>query len=116
MRACSEEIEDGCEYVRSERRGRLQCGADIPTMDGEFKDASMRQGVHGDNAPPLIAGCVPIVRGEGDEKMMELVPGMAEPRQQVVARTPSASDGSLCEPHRPLPPFLLRECLPEVWR
>ncbi len=48
--------------------------------------------------------------------MMELVPGMAEPGQQVVARTPSASDGSLGEPHRPLPPFLLRECLPDVWR
>jgi hypothetical protein len=85
-------------------------------MDGEFKDARMRQEVHGDNAPTLLAGFVPIWRGEGDEKMIALVPGMAEPRQQVVARTPAASDGSLCEPHRPLPPFLLRVCLPEVWR
>jgi hypothetical protein len=116
MRACSEEIEDGCEYIRSERRGRLQCGADIPAMDGEFKDASMRQGVHGDNAPTLIAGLVPILGGEGGEKMMELVPGMAEHGQQVIAKTLSQSDGSLYEPQRPLPPFLLRECLPDVWR
>src|SRR5712691_4937634 len=98
MRAFSEEIEDGCAYVRSERRGRLQCGADIPAMDGEFKDASMRQGVHGDNAPTLIAGFVPILRGEGGEKMMALVPGMTEPGQQVIAKTLSQSDGSLCEP------------------
>src|SRR5215510_9947009 len=116
MRAFGEEIENGCERVRSERRGRLQGGADIPAMHGEFKDASMDQRVHGDNAPTLIAGFVPIVGGEGGEKMMELVPGMAEPGQQVMAKTLSKSDGSLCEPQRPLPPFLLRECLPEVWR
>src|SRR5918912_1013760 len=35
-----------------------------------LQEASMRQGMHGDNAPPLIAGLVPILRGEGDEKMM----------------------------------------------
>src|SRR5215475_10652442 len=98
MRAFSEEIEDGCEYVRSERRGRLQGGADIPAMDGEFKDASMRQGVHGDHAPTVIAGFVPTLGGEGDEKMMELIPGMAESGQQVIAKTLSKSDGSLCEP------------------
>src|SRR5215471_4446429 len=115
MRAFGEEIENGCECVRRERRGRLQCGADIPTMDGEFKDASVGEGVHGDNAPTMIAGLVPILRGEGGDKLMELVPGMAELGQQVIAKTLSKRDGSLCEPHRPLPPFLLRECLEVAW-
>src|SRR5438309_10929623 len=71
MRAFGEKIEDGCEYVRGERRGRFQGGADIPAMDGEFKDASMRQGVHGDNAESMIAGFVPILRGEGGDKLRE---------------------------------------------
>src|SRR5215510_4680450 len=116
MRAFGEEIKNGCECIRGERRGRLQCGADIPAMDGEFKDASMRQGVHGDNAPTMIAGLVPLLWAEGGEQMREGVPGMAAPGQQVRAKTLSKSDGSRCEPQRPLPPFLLRECLPEVWR
>ena len=33
----------------------------------------------------------------------------------VVAKTLSIHDGSLCEAHRPLPPFLLRECLEDAW-
>src|SRR5882672_2028471 len=116
MRAFGEEIENGCECVRGEMRGRLQCGADIPTMDGEFKDSSVDQGVYGDNAENMIAGFVPILCVEGDDKMMELVPGVAEPGQQVVAKTLSVRDGSLCSPYRRLPPFLLRECLEEMWR
>ncbi len=59
---------------------------------------------------------MPILSGEGGEKMMKWVPGMAEPGPQVMAKTLSQSDGSLCEPQRPLLPFLLRECLPEVGR
>src|SRR5215813_11702674 len=116
MRAFGEEIENGCECVRGERRGRFKCGADIPTMYGEFKDASVREGVHGDNAHTMIAGFVPILRGEGDEQMMELVPGLTEHRRQVVARTLSVRDRSLCLPRSPLPPFLLRVCLEDVWR
>src|SRR5215831_11584919 len=107
MRAFGEEIENGCEYVRGKRRGRLQCGADIPAMDGEFKDASVDQRVHGDDAHTMIAGLVPIWRVESGDKMRERVPALTEPGQQVVARTPSASDGSLSRYHPSLPPFLL---------
>src|SRR4029453_3423811 len=107
MRACGKEIDNGCEYVRGEMRGRFKGGADIPAMDGEFKDASVDQGVHGDNAQSIIAGFVPILRVEGDEKMMELVPGLAEHRRQVVAKTLSVRVGSLCKPPRQLPSFLL---------
>src|SRR5262245_10628901 len=107
MRACGVEIEQGGERVRGERRGRLQGAADIPAVDDEFKEASVGHGMHGENAPPLITGLVPIVGGEGGEKMMELVPGLTEPGQQVMAKTLSKSDGSLCEPQRPLPPILL---------
>src|SRR5215468_928557 len=116
MRTFGEEIEEGGEYIRGKRRGRGQCRADIPAMDGEFKEASMRQGVHGDNAERMIAGLVPILRGEGGEKMREGLPGLSEPGQQVVARTPSASEYSLSHCHPSLPPFLLRVCLPDVWR
>jgi hypothetical protein len=55
MRAFREEIENGRECVRGEMRGRLKCGADIPAMDGEFKDSSINQGVHGDNAETMIS-------------------------------------------------------------
>src|SRR5207244_1709723 len=99
MRAFGEEIEHGGECLRGERRGRLQCGADIPAMDGEFKETSVSQRVHGDNAHTMIAGFVPILRVEGDEKMMELVPGLTEHGRQVVAKTPSVRDRSLCECH-----------------
>src|SRR5215510_7707584 len=115
MRACGEEIENGYERVRGERRGRLQCGADIPAMDGEFKETSVSQRVHGDNAHSMIAGFVPILCVEGDEKMMELLPGLTEHGRQVVAKTPSVRDRSLCGCHHPLPPFLLRVCFEEAW-
>src|SRR6266446_6712872 len=64
----------------------------------------------------MKAGFVPILRAESDDKTIELVPGLAEPRQQVVAQTLSGCDGSLCELHPSLPPFLLRECLDVVRR
>jgi len=80
MRACSEEIEHGGEDVRSERHGRLQGGADIPTMDGEFRDPTVDQGVHGDNAERMKTGLVPIFCAQGGDKMREGVPGVAERR------------------------------------
>jgi hypothetical protein len=101
--------------VRGEMGGRLQCGADIPAMDGEFKNTRVDQSVHGDNAPTMIAGFVPIVRVEGDDTLMELLPGLPEYGRQVVAEMPPASDDALCEPDLPLPPFLLRECLEVAW-
>src|SRR5712691_2450336 len=97
-------------------RGRLKCGADIPAMDGEFKGSSVDQRAHGDNAPTMIAWFVPILSAEGGDKLIEVVPGLAKHGQQVVAKTLSKSDGSLCEPRRVLPPFLLRVCLEDVWR
>ena len=75
-------------------------------MDGEFKEASMGHGVHGNSAARMIAGLVPIVRGEGGKKMWEEIPGVAELRQQIVAKTRAESDSSLGEHRRPLPPFL----------
>ncbi len=98
MRAFGEEIKNGCERVRGERRGRLQGGADIPTMDSEFKNSRMCQGVHRDNAQAMITGFVPIVRVEGHKKMAELVPGLAAHRWQVVAKTLSVCNGALGEP------------------
>src|SRR6266571_2367567 len=100
MRAFSEEIEQGGECVREERCRRLQGGADIPPMDGEFKEASVGHGMHGDNAARMIAGLVPIVRGEGGKKRREEVPGVAELRQQIVAKTRAERDGSLGERRR----------------
>jgi len=76
-------------------------------MHGEFKDASVDQGMHRDHAETMMAWFVPILRVESDDKMMELVPSLAEPGQQVVAKTFSVRDGCLCEPRRLLPPFLL---------
>src|SRR5262249_26172473 len=116
MRACGEEIEHGCECVRGERRGRLQGGADIPPMDGEFKKASVGHGVHRDKATRMIAGLVPLVGTEGGKKMREGVRGVAERRQQIVAKPRAESDGSLGERRRPLPPFLPREGLENVGR
>src|SRR5262247_3512959 len=106
MRAFGEEIKNGCERVRGERRGRLQGGADIPTMDSEFKHARMCQGVHRDNAQAMITGFVPILRVEGEKKMTELVPGLTEHGGQVVAKTLSVPHGTLGELQRPLPALL----------
>src|SRR5215510_7767945 len=97
-------------------RGWLQCRADIPAMDGEFKDARVDHGVHRDNATRMIAGLVPIVRGEGDDTLMELLPGVTKHGHQVVAKTLAERDGSLGERRRPLPPFLPREGFEEVGR
>src|SRR5215471_19743426 len=58
----------------------------------------------------MKAGFVPILGAEGGEKMRERVPGVAERGHQVVAKTPSVCDRSLCECHDPLPPFLRRVC------
>src|SRR5262245_12366185 len=85
-------------------------------MDGEFKDARVDHGVHRNNATRMIAGLVPLVRGEGADTLMELVPGMAEPGQQVIAKTLAERDGALGERRRPLPPFLPREGCEEVGR
>src|SRR5262249_4973015 len=60
MGACGEEIEEGGEYVRGQRRRRLEGRADIPPMESEFKEASMSHGVHRDNAAGMIAGSVPL--------------------------------------------------------
>jgi hypothetical protein len=106
MRACGEEIEQGGECVRGERCRRLQGGADIPPMDGEFKEASVGHGVYGDNAARMIARLVPLVRSEGGKKRREAVPGVAELRQQIVAKPRAERDGALGERRRPLPPFL----------
>ena len=84
-------------------------------MDGEFKGASVDQGVHGDNAERMIAWFVPILSAESGDKMMELVPILAEQGRQVVAKTLSVRDGLLCACHHPLPPFLLRACFEDAW-
>ena len=71
-------------------------------MDGEVKDASVGQGVHGDNAERMIAGFEPILRGEGGDKMREGLPGLTELGHQVVARPLSASEKSLSHLHQAL--------------
>ena len=95
MRTFGEEIENGCECVRGERRGQLQCRADIPAMHGEFKDAGVDACVHRDNSERMMAGFVPIFRAQGGDKMREGVPALAEHRHEVVAKTLSVRDGSL---------------------
>src|SRR5215813_3746363 len=109
MRAFGEEIENGYERVRGERRGRLQCGADIPAMDSAFTDHRAYQGERRKNAPTMITGCVPFVRAETDDKVIEVVPSGAEHVQQLLTETLSERDRSL-RPHCcPLLPFLLRK-------
>ena len=107
IEAFGEKIEDGCEYVRGERRGRFQGGADIPAMDGEFKEASVSQGVRGDNAERMIAWLVPLVRTEGGDEMKEGLPGGAEHGHEVVTKT--LAERELLLSHFPpsLPPLLL---------
>src|SRR5713101_3247778 len=100
MQARCEVVGQDREGVRRKMRGRLQCSADIPAMDGEFKDASVDHGVYRDNAARMIAGLVPIVRGEGDDTLVELVPGLTKHGQQVVAKTLAERDGSLGERRR----------------
>src|SRR5215471_3836314 len=116
MQARGEIVGHDREGVRRQMRGRLQCGADIPAMDGEFKDARVDHGVHRKNATRMIAGLVPIMRGEGDDTLMELVPGVTKCGHQVVAKTLAERDGALGERRRPLPPFLPREGFDEVGR
>ena len=116
MQARGEVVGHDREGVRRQMRGRLQCRADIPPMDNEFKEASVGHGVHGDKAARMIAGLVPIVRSEGDDTLMELVPGLTKHGQQVVAKTLAERDGALGGRRRPLPPFLPREGFEDVGR
>src|SRR5215510_6063282 len=90
-------------------RGWLQCRADIPAMHGAFKDHTAHQGAHGKNAPTMIAGCLPLVRAETGDKVIEVVPGGAEHVQQLLTKTLSERDRSLRPRRRPLLPFLLRQ-------
>src|SRR5262245_46769294 len=93
MQARGEVVGHDREGVRRQMRGRLQGRADIPAMDGEFKDARVDHSVHRDQAARMIAGLVPLVRGEGDNTMMELVPGVPKHGHQVVAKTRAERDG-----------------------
>src|SRR5215475_12394325 len=115
MWAFGEEIENGWECFRREMRGRLQGRAHIPAMDGAFTDHRAHQGVHGKNAPTMIAGCVPLVRTETGDKVIEVVPSLTEHIQQIVAQALSERDLSLCVRPRPLLPFLLREGMEAAW-
>jgi len=84
-------------------------------MDGEFKEASVGHSMHRDNTARMIAGLVPIMRGEGDDTLLAVVPGLTKYGHQVVAKTRAERDGALGERRCPLPPFLPRECCEEVW-
>src|SRR5215471_19257616 len=90
-------------------RGWLQCRADIPAMNGAFKDHPAHQGVRRNNAPTVIAGCLPLVRAETGDKVIEVIPGGAEHVQQLLTETLSERDRSLRPRRRPLLPFLLRK-------
>ena len=83
-------------------------------MHGEFKDAGVDPCVHRDNAERMMAGFVPIFRAQGGDKRREGVPTLAEHGHEVVAQTLSVRDGSLCEAHPRLLPFLLRVCLEDA--
>src|SRR5215831_19228588 len=109
MQACCDVVGHDRQYVRRQMRGWLQCRADIPAMHGAFKDHPAHQGAHGNNAPTMIAGCLPLVRAETGDKVIEVLPGGAEHVQQLLTKTLSERDRSLCPRRRPLLPFLLRQ-------
>ncbi len=114
MWTCREKIEKGSEGVRGERGRQCEGRANIPAMDDEFKETSVGQGVGRDHAERMIAGLVPRVGTKRGEDMQEGVPSGTERGHNVIAKTATERE-LLRSPFPPsLPPFLLREGLPEV--
>ena len=74
MQALCEVVGHDRECVRRKMRGRLQCGADIPAMDGAFKDHPAHQRAHGNNAPTMMTEGVPLVWAETGDKVIEWSP------------------------------------------
>ena len=116
MQAIGEEVRHDGESFRRKMHGRLQCRADIPAMDGEFKDRDMHQGTHGQHASRMIAGCVPLVLAEASDEVIALVPHGAENLQQIVAQAISERNSALRPHRRSLLPFLLRGGVEAAWR
>src|SRR5215831_9137813 len=115
MQACCDVVGHDRQYVRRQMRGWLQCRADIPAMHGAFKDHPAHQGAHGKNAPTMIAGCLPLVRAETGDKVIEVVPGGAEHVQQLLTKTLSERDHALRRRRRQLLPFLLPDGMEAAW-
>src|SRR4029450_285988 len=96
-------------------RRRLKCSADIPAMDSAFKDHPAHQRAYGNNAPTMIAGCLPLLRAEMGDKVIEVVPGCAEHVQQLLTETLSECDSALRRHRCSLLPCLLRGSLEAAW-
>src|SRR5262249_13578438 len=115
MQALCDEVRYDGEGFRRQMRGRLAYRADIPTMAGEFRVSIVDEGAHGKHAPSIIAGCLPLVRAETSDQVIEVVPGLTEHIQQFLTETFSERDHSLRRRPRYLLPFLLRDDMEAAW-